>query len=166
MRPVQAKRPILFAIPTGKSHFLPATIKRSLLLGCLLSLLCTMATGRTFYVDAEQGSDLYSGTSASYQGDQNGPWKTISKVNTMIFAPGDSLLFKRGQVWTDGPLVPLNGGAPGGVLTVADSVLSQPIEFQLVDPQNHNSVYLGAYGDGPKPRIECLGGRLIIFIPV
>ncbi|MCB0546509.1 MAG: right-handed parallel beta-helix repeat-containing protein [Phaeodactylibacter sp.] len=137
----------------------------ALLVLALLLLSCDKAEGGTFYVDSENGSDSYDGRAATYEGGNSGPWKTISKVNRQDFLPGDSILFKRGGTWTDGPLEPRNGGNPGGVITITDSIRGQPISFQLVDPQNHNCIYFGAYGDSPqKPRINCRGGKGIVLL--
>lgn len=120
--------------------------------------------GGVYYVDATNGSDRYDGSSPTYEGGNTGPWKTIERVNRTRFSPGDSILFKRGETWVGTPLEPKNGGAPGGVITIRDSVLSQPLTFDLVDPGNHNCVYFGAYGEGDKPRIDCQGGRGLVFL--
>ncbi|MCB0588818.1 MAG: right-handed parallel beta-helix repeat-containing protein [Phaeodactylibacter sp.] len=136
------------------------------LLILLLSLMsCEQAVGGTYYVDSENGNDNYDGRSATYEGGNTGPWKTISMVNQQTFLPGDSILFKRGGVWTDGPLEPRNGGTPGGVVTIEDSVIGQPLRFDLVDPNNNNCIFFGAYGDSPeKPLIDCQGGRGIVLL--
>jgi len=47
----------------------------------------------TFYVDAKIGNDQNDGLS------NQTPWKTIAKVNAQDFVPGDTILFKRGDVW-------------------------------------------------------------------
>lgn len=51
------------------------------------------AAGTTYYVDSLGGSDGNNGTSTAT------PWKTVSKVNSRSFSPGDKILFKRGSVW-------------------------------------------------------------------
>ena len=136
------------------------------LLILMLSLLsCNPAVGGTYYVDSKNGDDSYDGLSTSADGNGSGPWKTISKVNQASFLPGDSILFIRGGVWTDGPLEPRNGGEPGGVITIEDTAIGQPINFDLVDPQHHNCIYFGAYGESPqKPRIDCQGKRGIVLL--
>jgi hypothetical protein len=45
----------------------------------------------TYYVDAVSGNDNNAGTSMS------SAWKTVSKVNSRTFGPGDSILFKRAR---------------------------------------------------------------------
>jgi hypothetical protein len=77
-----------------------------------------------YYVDATSGLDTGAGTILD-------PWQTIAKVNApapIVFNPGDSILFKRGQIWRE-ELVPPSSGSAG-----------LPITF-------------GAYGSGAKPVI-------------
>ncbi len=76
----------------------------------------------TYYVSTS-GNDSNSGTSES------SPWKTISKVNSSTFQPGDNILFKRGETWREALAVPSNGSA------------GNPITF-------------GAYGSREKPIIN------------
>lgn len=61
------------------------------------------AAGTTYYVDSQGGNDSNNGTSTST------PWKSISKVNSRSFSPGDKILFKRGSVW-HGFLDPVGSG--------------------------------------------------------
>ncbi|MBD3227626.1 MAG: hypothetical protein GF329_05500 [Candidatus Lokiarchaeota archaeon] len=76
----------------------------------------------TYYVDATNGDDANSGTSPG------GAWKSIFKVNNYDFNPGDSILFKRGEVWRE-------------KLTITNSgTSSDPITY-------------GAYGAGAKPML-------------
>jgi hypothetical protein len=96
----------------------------------------TMALNTTYYVDSVSGSESYSGTSPT------AAWKTLtdtSKVNSTVFGPGDTILFKRGGNWA-GRLEPDGlGGASGAPLT------------------------LGAYGDpaDPLPHIQGSNGAAI-----
>jgi len=57
----------------------------------------------TYYVDSLTGNDNDGGTSTST------PWKTLSKLNTTTFTPGDRILFKSGGKWT-GQLWPKGSG--------------------------------------------------------
>ena len=59
----------------------------------------------TYYVDASNGNDSNSGTS------QSTAWKTISKVNSMSFQPGDQILFKRGEQWREKLQIPSSGAS-------------------------------------------------------
>jgi len=82
----------------------------------------------TYYVDFSNGSDSNNGLYGTYQGNSNGPWKTIEKVNNALLDPGDQILFKRGEIWR-------------GELDISSSGLyGAPIIY-------------GAYGNGNKPII-------------
>jgi hypothetical protein len=48
-----------------------------------------------YYIDAINGSDGNDGISPQT------PWRTISKVNSHQFHPGDTILFKREQEWNE-----------------------------------------------------------------
>ncbi len=87
-----------------------------------LGVVCLSAAswGSTYYVDSAAGSDSNNGTTLQT------PWKTVAKVNAATLAAGDSVLFKRGGVWTES-LAPTASGTAGS-----------PIAFD-------------AYGAGPAP---------------
>ncbi|RLC80154.1 MAG: hypothetical protein DRJ03_22210 [Chloroflexi bacterium] len=76
----------------------------------------------SYYVDATLGDDSNPGTITQ-------PWKTISKVNSSSFNPGDKIYFKRGEIWRERLTVPSSG------------LDGNPITF-------------GAYGTGDKPKIS------------
>ncbi|MGY4884092.1 MAG: right-handed parallel beta-helix repeat-containing protein, partial [Nanobdellota archaeon] len=78
---------------------------------------------RTFYVSSSSGDDGNTGTSPS------SPWKTIGKVNSYNFLPGDGILFKRGDTFYGS----LNVGSSGN---------------------SGNPITYGAYGSGEKPVIS------------
>lgn len=85
--------------------------------------ISTSAFATTYYVDATNGLDRNAGTS------ETTAWKTIAKVNASQFNPGDQILFKMGEVWREGLLVPSSGVAG-------------------------HSITIGAYGAGEKPVIS------------
>ncbi len=76
----------------------------------------------TYYVDAKNGNDTNNGTSEATA------WKSLNKVNSMKYQPGDQILFKRGDSWT-GQLIPSTSGTSSSRITY------------------------GAYGSGNKPVI-------------
>lgn len=80
------------------------------------------AWGTTYYVSSSTGSDANSGTSSG------AAWQTVAKVNAQTFSPGDSVLFRRGDVWNES-LVPSASGTTGN-----------PIAFD-------------AYGTGAPPNL-------------
>lgn len=78
--------------------------------------------GVTYYVDFTNGNDSNTGMSPE------DAWKTLDKVNSFSFKPGEYILFKRGGIWR-GRLKPITSGIKG-----------LPITF-------------GAYGNKEKPII-------------
>jgi parallel beta-helix repeat protein len=77
---------------------------------------------RSFYVDSAAGNDDNEGTSES------APWKTVAKVNSSDFLPGDHILFKRGDTWRE-------------LLSISSSGSSG------------NPIVIDAYGSGAAPII-------------
>jgi hypothetical protein len=94
---------------------------RKLLL-CPLLILCLFVKATNYYV-SPSGSDANNGTSTS------SAWKTIAKINSSKFFPGDSIFFKRGSVWREQLTIQSSGSA------------SSPVTF-------------GAYGTGERPIIN------------
>jgi hypothetical protein len=86
----------------------------------LLLLLSAIGTqARTFHVDAARGDDAQDGLKPETA------WRSLARVNRASLAPGDRVLFRRGQTWR-GQLIPQSGAA-SGVITY------------------------GAFGEGIKP---------------
>ncbi len=81
----------------------------------------------TYYVDSEHGNDHSEGTTP------DNAWKTLSRVNDTLFAPGDRILFKAGGRFS-GQLAPRGSGTARAPITV------------------------DVFGQGVNPRIEA-GGR-------
>lgn len=96
----------------------------------LLILLCflSLSASATNYYVKNGGNDALAGTS-----DANA-WETITKVNAVwnagTFAPGDSILFNRGDTFY-------------GSITISESGISG------------NPITLSAYGTGDKPKLSC-----------
>jgi hypothetical protein len=80
----------------------------------------------TFYVNNVTGNDNNSGTSRSKA------WASLDKVNSVVFKPGDKILFKAGTVHT-GQLKPTGSGKEGA------------------------PIIIDKYGAGSKPRIDGKG---------
>jgi hypothetical protein len=83
-------------------------MKRILII--MLLGLSDLASAATYYVSSSTGSDANNATSAST------PWQTIAHVNGQMFQPGDSILFKRGDVWNES-LAPASSGSSGNPIT-------------------------------------------------
>ena len=69
-----------------------------------------LASATTYYVSSSTGSDANNGTAGST------PWQTIAHVNGQTFSPGDSILFKRGDVWNES-LATTSSGSSGNPIT-------------------------------------------------
>jgi parallel beta-helix repeat protein len=86
-------------------------------------LMQSMCIGAAYYIDATNGNDRNSGLSPQTA------WKRVAAVNRRPMGPGDSVLFKRGEVWRERLVVPSSGDA------------GAPITF-------------AAYGTGERPEIN------------
>lgn len=73
----------------------------------LIALLAVSGWGTTYYIDATNGNDGASGTSTETA------WKTIAKIeaSAATLNPGDTIRFKRGEIWRDQLDWPENGTA-------------------------------------------------------
>ena len=86
----------------------------------------TYTQGTAYYVNNNIGDDEHPGTHP------NAPWKTLDKVNTIVFQPGDRILFRAGTSYA-GSLRPQGSGTDG-----------RPIVIDM-------------YGEGDKPVIDGAG---------
>ena len=86
------------------------------------SLLAASAAGTTYYISAF-GNDSNSGKSSTE------PWSSLTKLNETTFGPGDTISFKRGDIWAGGITLDQSG--------TADSPIT-----------------INTYGEGPLPSIE------------
>jgi hypothetical protein len=69
------------------------------------------ADNTTYYIDSINGNDSGNGTS------QGTPWKTLAKVNSVTYGPGDRIIFKAGASWT-GQLLPGGSGNSGRPIVI------------------------------------------------
>jgi hypothetical protein len=66
---------------------------------------CNSLPAKRYYVSNSSGNDNWDGKSES------SAWKSIAKVNDEEFLPGDSILFKKGDVWRETLNIPSSGTA-------------------------------------------------------
>ncbi len=94
----------------------PLWIRRCMLLILISTVLTCIALPRAFgtgyYLNCKSGNDENSGTSAA------NPWKTLNRVNKMVFRQGDAIFLARGSV-CDGELRPRGSGTEGAVITLS-----------------------------------------------
>ena len=75
-----------------------------ILLSC--SLLASLSASATrYYVSSSTGKDKFSRDGKS----EASAWETFSEVNRKTFSPGDSILFKKGDIWRETLKVPSSG---------------------------------------------------------
>jgi len=98
-------------------------MKRLSIVIFLLFVFFTNLFPQTYYVSSSNGNDNNNGLSES------SPWKTIAKVNSISFNPGNQILFKRGDIWVGEQLLINRSGSA-----------SERIRYT-------------SYGDGLKPII-------------
>lgn len=97
-----------------------------LLVGLCTALLASAAlqapaAAENYYIDSANGNDTNSGTS------EDSPWKSLAKVSSLTFQPGDNIYFKSDSSYTG--CATING----------DGTASEPIT-------------VSAYGEGDAPR--------------
>ena len=85
-------------------------------------LFISLVTQGAIYYVKDDGSDANTGLSDAQA------WQTLTKVNAVSFAPGDMVLFKRGDTFRGYLAIPTSGTAG-------------------------NYITYGAYGSGAKPKI-------------
>ena len=121
------KRQRAGAVQDAAAHAIRSLASRAVLVLFGLTASFTAVAAATYYVDSERGDDSHAGTS------QTAAWKSLGRVNTNVFQPGDQLLFKAGSRFT-GQLQPQGSG------TIMDGKLVP--------------IIIGKYSNGPLPRID------------
>ncbi|MDA3928349.1 MAG: hypothetical protein PF541_05280 [Prolixibacteraceae bacterium] len=76
-------------------------------LTCIL-FISLNSEATTYYISSNGGNDANSGISIDL------PWKTINQVNSFAFVAGDSILFKKNEIWR-GQLLPRSGNSSSDV---------------------------------------------------
>ncbi|MEY2445338.1 MAG: hypothetical protein QOE00_1918 [Ilumatobacteraceae bacterium] len=109
------------------------------------------AAGRTNYVDCVTGNDTYSGSSPTTA------WATVTRANKATMAPGDSLLFKRGCVWTGKGLNATWIGTAQAPITIST---------YGTDPHMPRIADAGGYGILVSGQYEVIDGFEVGFKPV
>lgn len=85
---------------------------KTILRGMLLVLLFpTPLMAARWYLDAKNGNDTFSGRMP------DSAWCSLSKINSIMFQPGDTILFMTGCSWT-GQLSPRGSGVKGNPIVI------------------------------------------------
>ncbi len=109
-------------------------MKNTLILSVALCLLAKVSHATNYYFSSSTGNDSYTVTQAK---SKSTPWRTIAKLNSSMgnFKPGDSILFKKGDLFT----IP-EGVNTGGLLMTVSGTSTRPI-------------VISSYGTGTLPII-------------
>lgn len=105
-----------------KSTIVVALAALLLLGGFLVNAWAPVSAAGTTYFVSDAGDDNNDGKSAE------SPWKSLAKINETVLQPGDSVSFRRGDVWT-------------GLLVAGHSGTAR------------SGITLGSYGSGNLPTI-------------
>jgi hypothetical protein len=73
-------------------------------------LVFQAAEATTYYVSAQSGNDTNAGTS------EQTPWKSLEKINSGHFLPGDRILLQAGSVWRSSLTVPSSGSSAAPII--------------------------------------------------
>jgi len=86
-------------------------IKLSIFIILITTALGVYSQSKTYFVSM-QGDDSQSGLSVK------AAWKTLNRVNQIVFQPGDKLLFESGGIWHE-QLKPQGSGEPGNPIILS-----------------------------------------------
>ena len=82
-----------FYYETKSDYFFNMLNYRAISLIIFLFFLILSTNAQTFYVSSSEGNDENDGLSI------DSPFKTLNKLNSLVFNPGDSIFFKSGDYW-------------------------------------------------------------------
>jgi parallel beta-helix repeat protein len=68
-------------------------------------VFCHCSRCATYYVDSAKGDDNNDGTTVT------SPWKSLAKVNSFKFSPGDAIMLRRGSLWREQLNFPSSGSS-------------------------------------------------------
>jgi hypothetical protein len=123
----------------------------------LFSLLTIPLSATNYYIKST-GNDIYTGLSDAQA------WATITKVNTVwaagTFAPGDSILFKRGDTFYGTLTVAESGSSANNIIVAAYGTGANPVlsGFQVLDTWDQSTIYRHVLTPESKPNILLLDG--------
>ena len=111
---------------TGNTFIMPSELSTDKLVVKANFIPVNLREGRNFYIDSISGNDNNSGNSVDK------PWKSLKKVASSNFVPGDKILIKAGSVFNgiDAELTFKGSGSKGKNITVS------------------------TYGEGARPRLN------------
>ena len=103
-----------------------SNILKVLIIGFTILIgIISPASAAVYFVDGSGGNDSNAGTSTDE------PWSSLSNVNNRTFAPGDSILLKRGERW------------------------EEKLNLNTSGTENH-PITIGVYGSGDLPVLRSI----------
>jgi uncharacterized protein YjdB len=141
------KKQLYITVRTILGYFLAVT---------LLLFLTINVNGRNFYFSTSTGVDSRTSTQAQSPAT---PWKTISKLNSFFTSllPGDSILFKRGEVFYGAIQVGKSGTSSLPIIIAAYGIGTNPVISGLATLTSWTSIGNGIYESTPttcKPTLN------------
>ena len=105
-----------------KSKFISCIVVLMIILSiCIIPSSKSFAIGTTYYISFSSGNDNNNGT-------RSAPLKTLTKASTIIFQPGDQILLKSGDTWTNETFYPHgNGNATNPILISSYDQGNRPV---------------------------------------
>ncbi|MCR5149990.1 MAG: hypothetical protein K6B52_02040 [Clostridiales bacterium] len=104
-----------------KIRFICVLLIFAVLSGCLGPAVFALNEGRTFYFDCENGDDDNSGLSPDEA------WKNADMIESVKAVPGDRFLFRRGQTFSAGFVLPSSGTEDKRILISAYGEGDRPV---------------------------------------
>src|SRR5512141_2473249 len=95
------------------------TLKSILIL--IMSGCSLITAARTYYIDSGNGNDKSNGTNAK------SAWKSLGKVNSQNFNPGDTICFLKGAEWTGGLIIKSSGTESNRIVYTSYGKGSAPV---------------------------------------
>lgn len=83
------------------------------------------------YYVSNTGDDQNSGTS------EEQPWQSVAKINEFKFLPGDTIHFKKGDVWRE-QIIPISGNESGYITYTSYGTGEKPLFLGSLDRSNPN----------------------------
>ena len=88
-------------------------------------------TGTTYYIDSSGGNDSNSGTSPG------SAWRSLAKIRSSSFSPGDGVLLRRGRSWSEELLINSSGTAATPIIVGTYGSGNSPVILSLLARQDH-----------------------------
>ena len=97
-----------------------------LIINILILISSAKVIGKNYYFSSSTGDDTRTALQAQNSGT---PWKTLTKLNSFFpsLAVGDSILFKRGDVFTGTIIISRSGSAGSPIVLAAFGYGANPI---------------------------------------